>query len=167
MWSCESEPFKRGFLGHVLDVKHIYSDIRSLSCGSAVNAVTSKEELIPEFDVFIVGWSCKDFSSLKRPKKSQPFETLPGLLAEGRGASGLAAHGVLATASQHRPNAVVMGNVAGLLRKTAAGKVIDDTGMPDDNQLHATTALNDLGYTVHFMLLSVCEAGLPQSRRRV
>ena len=121
VWSCESEPFKRDFLEHVLDVKRIYADIRSLGCGSAVNAVTSKEELIPEFDVFIVGWSCKDFSSLKRPKKKQPFETLPGLLAEGRGTSGVTFHGVLATVAQHRPKAVVMENVAGLLRKSGCG----------------------------------------------
>ena len=167
VWSCESEPFKRDFLEHVLDVKRIYADIRSLGCGSAVNAVTSKEELIPEFDVFIVGWSCKDFSSLKRPTKKQPFDTLPGLLAEGRGTSGVTFHGVLATVAQHRPKAVVMENVAGLLRKTAAGAVIDDTDMSDDNQLYVTIAFNDLGYVVHFKLLNACEAGLPQSRRRV
>ena len=100
-----------------MDVKVISPDIWSLGCGSAVNTITSKEELIPEFDVFIVGWSCKDFSSLKRSKKNQPSESLPGLLAEGRGTSGITFHGVLATVSQHRPKAVVMENVAGLLRK--------------------------------------------------
>ena len=58
--------------------------------------------------MFIVGWSCKDFSSFKRPKKNQPPESLPGLLAEGRGTSGTTFHGVLATVAQHRPKAVVM-----------------------------------------------------------
>ena len=67
VWSCESEPFKRDFLQRVMDVNVIYPDIGSLGCGSAVNAVTSKEELIPEFDVLIAGWSCNDFSLLKTP----------------------------------------------------------------------------------------------------
>ena len=167
VWSCESEPFKRNFLEKVMDVKVIFPDIRSLGCGSAVNAITSKEEPIPEFDLFIVGWSCKDFSSLKRSKKNQPSESLPGLLAEGRGTSGITFHGVLATVSQHRPKAVVMENVAGLLRKTTVGSVVDDTDMSDDNQLYVTCAFNDLGYIVHFKLLNACDAGLPQSRRRV
>eukprot|EP00974_Lingulodinium_polyedra_P099946 9681436-Lingulodinium_polyedra.AAC.1 len=48
--SCESEPFKRIFLEQVMDVNIIYPDIRSFGCGSAANAVTSKEELIPELD---------------------------------------------------------------------------------------------------------------------
>ena len=125
------------------------------------NAVTFKEELIPEFDVFSVGWSCKDFSSLKSCRAG------PGLLAEGRGTSGITFHGVLAIVSQHRPKAVVMEHVAGLLRTTTVGSVVDDTDMSDDNQLYVTCAFNDLGYIVHFKLLNACDAGLPQSRRRV
>ena len=47
------------------------------------------------------------------------------------------------------------------------GSVVDDTDMSDDNQLYVTCAFNDLGYIVHFKLLNACDAGLPQSRRRV
>ena len=57
--SCESQPAKRDFLEHAMGVTSICLDILSLGCRSGFNAGTLKEELIPEFDVFIVGWTSR------------------------------------------------------------------------------------------------------------
>lgn len=177
-WSCEKEGFKQRFICEVHKVDHLYEDLTQLGCTTGYNLITGAVEHIPSFDLLICGWSCKDISMLNT-KRIKDSDQLIG----SHGTSGTTFHGTVSIVETHRPKAIIMENVLGVLRSAsdaitgASGPDtaieggqetdwVDDDLITDKMRDYITKVFNQIGYVIHFRQLNACDHGFPQSRRR-
>ncbi|KAL7551244.1 LOW QUALITY PROTEIN: hypothetical protein ACHAWF_014435, partial [Thalassiosira exigua] len=66
-FSCEKEPFKQSYLARNFD-STLYPDIVKL-CDDPPRDVYGRERPVPDFNLFVAGTSCKDFSMLRSNKR--------------------------------------------------------------------------------------------------
>jgi len=67
VFSCEVEPYKQAYLARNFDSK-LYPDISKL-CDDPPRDVYGQEQPLPEFNLFVAGTSCKNFSMLMSNKR--------------------------------------------------------------------------------------------------
>eukprot|EP00957_Ditylum_brightwellii_P092926 7075876-Ditylum_brightwellii.AAC.1 len=102
VFSCEVDPFKQAYLARNFD-SVLYPDIVKLT-DKKVRDVYGQEKPLPEFNMFVAGTSCKNFSMLRSNKRID---------IEDKGCSGetfLAATEVL---FQEKPAYAIFENVIG------------------------------------------------------
>ena len=183
VWSCECEPFKQEFLVACHDAAVVFPDVCKLGCSRAYNVVKRAEVTIPPFDFLIDGFLCKDLSSLKKLDPAKRAQ----ILTQGGGTSGNTFHGICSCISVHRPRAVMMENVAGVLKfarnvdvskaSTARpntepdageeGWLEDDDDLGDQHRDILAEMFAQLGYVLHCCPQNALFSGFPQSRHRI
>lgn len=133
---CENNDFCQSVL------KRHWPDVENASDICELDAKT-----IPEAEVWTAGFPCQDLSLARTPHGKRN-----GL----KGARSGLFYTFLGLVSVHKPEVVLLENVAGLLNSHKGA---------DFNALIAS--LNDLGYAVAWRLLNARYFGAPQSRPRV
>ena len=158
-FACELEGFKQDFLHTVRQVPVVFKDILHLGCSMSVNSVTQREEAVKTPDILVIGFSCKDLSSLN-PKKKQTTS-----LSSGSGSSGSTLRGTLEICSKHQPRLLIMENVPNVMRDGPAEDEEDDELMK--NWPFLVSSFASIGYAVHKKLINADQCGFPQSRGRI
>mmetsp|Transcript_15839 Transcript_15839/g.39337 ORF Transcript_15839/g.39337 Transcript_15839/m.39337 type:complete len:1761 (-) Transcript_15839:1193-6475(-) len=99
-FSCEQEPFKMAYLAKNFD-SVLYPDIAKLTEQPPRDAF-GQEQSIPDFNLFVAGTSCKDFSMLKNKYRVD---------IEDRGSSGETFLAAVDVMMQERPPFCILENV--------------------------------------------------------
>ena len=67
-FSCEVDPFKQAYLARNFD-SELYPDISHLTDRPSPRDVYGREQPVPEFNLFVAGTSCKNFSMLRSNRR--------------------------------------------------------------------------------------------------
>ena len=87
--ACESDVSKRAFILERSRPRILYDDIVSLGRdGEGMNTLTGRIEKLPPLDMLVVGFSCKDFSSLSNKWTGDDAAQKRRIIAKGLGTSG-------------------------------------------------------------------------------
>jgi site-specific DNA-cytosine methylase len=164
-FACEIDSTKRCFLERVQGVNTIYKDICHLGNTLCQNEVTDTVAAVQPMDILVVGFSCKDLSSLNS-KMAKSSGARSVCLSTGSGTSSATFRGTLAACAAHRPKLVIMENVPAVLREGAKQEEEADTADVKNWDFIASN-FADLGYVVHRRFLDAASCGFPQSRGRI
>ena len=185
LWSCELEEFKNEFIQRNFDVSAVYSDMAGLSAAAALNLRTACEKPIGAVDLFVCGFSCKDFSTLNTahlcpvdPGSSgngttKPKQARKTSLMTGSGTSSRTFMHTGAYLKAHHPPMFILENVPQILNAddSAGHDVPGDDGGEQQHIVKGLDVLNsffaDLGYALHVQKQNAFDSGTPQLRHRV
>ena len=150
---CEIDARKREFLWSCHNPGIVFTDMSDLGeTGWGTDALSGRSDRLPAVDLLIVGFSCKDFSTLNsRPDKSH-------ILRDSLGTSGSTFQSLVQVLQRQRVPVVITENVPALAHHASE---------PDSNMAVAMESLQKLGYENYTAFLDPVAFGFPQHRRRL
>ncbi|CAK0863930.1 unnamed protein product, partial [Prorocentrum cordatum] len=162
-FACEKDKSKRSFYEGVV-APHMscrgcmFEDLAELGNGRAKCSYHSKVCYVPmNAHVFVVGFSCKDFSRLTSSlKRDQKGSLLIGIV----GSSGTTFHWAFNHIMRARPAIVILENVPDI------DEIEKDEDGVGKNVGHLYGILDEIGYSTKHSVFPSTDFGLPQKRRR-
>ena len=157
IFSCEHIPWKREWIDDNFKKdgpKFIFGPVEDLTWNTAHDHKSGNIVLVPDVDVFIAGFSCRDASRL-----STKHSAMYDCIERESGSTGGTFKSICGYLQQHQPTFVVLENVPSL------GDKPKDGGESNLAMVHRN--LQDLNYKSEELYLNAMDYLLPQSRGRL
>ena len=169
--ACESDVRKRRFIQQCHRPQILFTDVVPLGdSGHGCDALSGQVLPFPRCDVLIVGFSCKDFSTLNNRDRAGKARIIEDCL----GTSGVTFNGLKGVLGHQQVPLVVTENVAALGHRNQPDEAQNSEyrgarvpGVGATNQDAIVQAFLDLGYKSEFLRLCPTAFGFPQTRKRL
>lgn len=153
VFSCENDPRKQKWISESFPaVKLLFSDVREVGAGQAVNVLTGEKVAVPPVDVVVAGFVCKSVSS-----ENNNRVRFKHCIDEGSGSTGVTFSGVQAYVSWAKPSLVICENVVGLTKRN---------GGQEPQIESVANCFRQLGYAFGWACLNSRDYVLPHRRQR-